>query len=188
MRLLALYGRLLGPLLAGYLMFDKAFAYIHLPGTPLYVGEFVLLTGGLGVLAATGYLRAAIADAPVLVMLGAFFCWGFLRFLPGLRAYGVVAVRDFALVVLLPVRVLHRGRPGQVTRPPEPLDGRVRPAAALAARLAPGGHRPGVGEGGEQAGRPVLGDPGPDPRTWRRRRRRAPRPGLAVAVPRHPQR
>src|SRR5689334_2026187 len=79
-------------------MFDKAFAYIHLPGTPLYVGEIVLLTGGLGVLTATGYLRKAIADAPVLAMLGAFFGWGFLRLLPGLRAYGILAVRDFALV------------------------------------------------------------------------------------------
>jgi O-antigen ligase len=97
-RLLVLYGRLLGPLLAGYLLFDKAFAYIHLPGTPLYVGELVLLTGGLGVLTATGYLRAAIAEAPVLAMLGAFFGWGFLRFLPGLRAYGILAVRDLALV------------------------------------------------------------------------------------------
>ena len=57
-RLLVLYGRLLGPLLAGYLLFDKAFAYLHLPGTPLYVGELVLVVGGLGTLAATGYLRA----------------------------------------------------------------------------------------------------------------------------------
>src|SRR6185437_9261109 len=43
-------------------------------------------------------LRTAIADAPVLAMLAAFFCWGFLRFLPGLRAYGILAVRDLALV------------------------------------------------------------------------------------------
>src|SRR5438034_11699429 len=90
-RLLVLYGRLLGLLLAGYLVFDKAFAYIHLPGTPLYVGELVLFTGGLGVLTATGYLRAAIVDAPVLAMLVAFFGWGFLRLLPGLRAYGILA-------------------------------------------------------------------------------------------------
>ena len=49
-RLLVLYGRLLGPLLGGYLLLDKAFAYIHLPGTPLYVGEMVLIVGALGVL------------------------------------------------------------------------------------------------------------------------------------------
>ena len=35
--LFVLYGRLIGPLLGGYLLFDKAFAYLHLPGTPLFV-------------------------------------------------------------------------------------------------------------------------------------------------------
>jgi hypothetical protein len=96
--LLVLYGWLVGPLLAGYLLFDKAFAYIHLPGTPLYVGEGVLLVGALGTLAATGYLRVSIRDDPILALLAAFFLWGFIRFLPGLRVYGIYAVRDFALV------------------------------------------------------------------------------------------
>jgi hypothetical protein len=97
-RMLVLYGRLLGPLLVGYLLFDQAFAYIHLPGTPLYVGEIVLVVGSLGVLAATGYLRVVIRDEPILALLGAFFVWGFIQFLPGLRIYGISAVRDFALV------------------------------------------------------------------------------------------
>ena len=97
-RLLLLYGRLLGPLLAGYLMFDKPFAYIHLPGTPLYVGEMVLAVGGVGVLASTGYLRAAVAADPILSLLAAYFLWGVIRFLPGYHAYGINAVRDFALV------------------------------------------------------------------------------------------
>ena len=97
-RMLVLYGRLLGLLLVGYLLFDQAFAYIHLPGTPLYVGEIVLFVGSLGVLAATGYLRVVIRDEPILALLGAFFVWGFIQFLPGLRIYGISAVRDFALV------------------------------------------------------------------------------------------
>jgi len=96
-RLLLLYGRLIGPLLAGYLMFDRAFAYLHVPGTPLYIGELVIVIGVLGVLSATGYLRAAIRDEPILALLAAFFVWGLLRFLPGYRAYGVNAIRDFAL-------------------------------------------------------------------------------------------
>ena len=97
-RLLVLYGRLLGPLLGGYLLLDRAFAYIHLPGTPAYVGELVLTVGGLGVLSATGYLRIPVRDEPVLALLAAFFLWGFIRFLPGLRTYGIInAVRDFAL-------------------------------------------------------------------------------------------
>jgi hypothetical protein len=96
--LLVLFGWLVGPLLAGYLLFDKAFAYIHLPGTPLYVGEMVLLVGALGCLAATGYLRIVVRDDAMLALLAAFFLWGFIRFLPGLRVYGIYAVRDFALV------------------------------------------------------------------------------------------
>jgi hypothetical protein len=97
-RLLVRYGRLLGPLLAGYMLLDKAFAYIHLPGTPLYVGELVLTVGGLGVLSATGYLRIPVRDEPILALLAAFCLWGFIRFLPGFRTYGLWAVRDFALV------------------------------------------------------------------------------------------
>ncbi len=96
-RLLVRYGQLLGPLLGGYLLLDKAFAYIHLPGTPLYVGEMTLVVGGLGVLSATGYLRIPLRDEPILALLAAFFVWGFIRFLPGLHSYGINAVRDFAL-------------------------------------------------------------------------------------------
>lgn len=97
-RMLDLYGLLLAILIAGYLMFDKAFAYIHLPGTPLYVGEMVLTVGGVGCLAATGYLRAVLKNEPIMALLAAFFLWGFLRFLPGLHTYGILAVRDFALI------------------------------------------------------------------------------------------
>jgi hypothetical protein len=96
-RLLVRYGQLLGPLLGGYLLLDKAFAYIHLPGTPLYVGELTLVVGCLGVLSATGYLRIPLRDEPILTLLAAFFVWGFIRFLPGLHSYGISAVRDFAL-------------------------------------------------------------------------------------------
>jgi len=96
-RVLVLYGQLLGPLLGGYLLLDRAFAYIHLPGTPAYVGELVLAVGGLGALEATGYLRIPLRDEPILAVLAAWFLWGFIRFLPGYRAYGTEAVRDFAL-------------------------------------------------------------------------------------------
>jgi hypothetical protein len=89
---------LLGPLLGGYLLLDRAFAYVHLPGTPAYVGELVLFVGALGVLSATGYLRIPVRDEPVLALLAAFFLWGLIRLPPGLRTYGITnAVRDFAL-------------------------------------------------------------------------------------------
>lgn len=97
-RPLALYAWLLGPVILGYLFFDKAFAYLHLPGTPLYVGEILLVVGGLGALAATEYLRVPVRDEPILALLAAFFLWGLIRFLPGYRTYGIYAMRDFALV------------------------------------------------------------------------------------------
>jgi len=97
-RLLVVYGRLLGPLLGGYMLLDRAFAYIHLPGTPAYVGELVLVVGSCGVLAATGYLRIPVRDEPVLALLAAFFLWALIRLPPGMRSYGIInAVRDFAL-------------------------------------------------------------------------------------------
>lgn len=88
---------MLSPLLAGYLLFDKAFAYLHLPGTPLYVAEMVLAVGAFGALAASGYLRVPIRDEPILVLLGVFMLWGLIRFLPEVSTYGIDAVRDSAI-------------------------------------------------------------------------------------------
>ena len=95
--LLVTYSWWLGLILAGDMMFDRAFAYIHVPGTPLYIGEMVLGIGIVGVLAATGYLRVVVRDEPILALLSAFFLWGLIRFLPGIRTYGIDAIRDFAL-------------------------------------------------------------------------------------------
>ena len=96
-RALALYGRLLGPLIAGYLLFDKAFAYIHIPGTTLYLSEIVLGLGVVGVLGATGYLRIPLRDEPILAVLAAFAGWGAIRTAPGPGEYGIDALRDSAL-------------------------------------------------------------------------------------------
>jgi hypothetical protein len=96
-RLFLLYGRLIGALLAGYLLFDKAFAYLHLPGTPLFVGEMVLGVGLLAALAATRYLHVPIRDEPTLALLGAFAAWGLIRALPGVNTYTIDALRDSAL-------------------------------------------------------------------------------------------
>lgn len=96
-RLLVLYGALLGPLLGGYLLFDRAFAYLHPPGVPFYVGEMVLVTGILGTLTATAYLRAPLRDEPTLALLGAFMLWGLIRSVPGFGAYGMDAIRDSVL-------------------------------------------------------------------------------------------
>ncbi len=96
-RLLDIYGRVIGPLLAGYLLFDKAFAYIHLPGSPAYIGEMVLALGVLGVITGTGYLRVPLAHEPVLMLLLVFGLWGVLRTVPNVGTYGLDTIRDAAL-------------------------------------------------------------------------------------------
>ena len=96
-RVFVLYGRLIAVLLAGYLLFDKAFAYLRIPGTPLYVSEIVLCVGVIGAVFATRYLRVPIRDEPILSLLGAFAIWGMIRALPGIAEYKVDALRDSAL-------------------------------------------------------------------------------------------
>jgi O-antigen ligase len=96
-RLFVVYGRLLGPLLAGYLLFDRAFAYLHLPGSPLFVGELMLVLGAAAALAATHYFLVPVRDEPVLALLVAFVLWGLIRMVPGLATYHLDAVRDAAL-------------------------------------------------------------------------------------------
>ncbi|TCO23375.1 O-antigen ligase-like membrane protein [Kribbella steppae] len=96
-RLWVLYGRLLGPLLAGYLLFDRAFAYLHLPGSPLFVGEMVLWVGAVATLVATRYLQMPIRDEPILALLVTFALWGLIRMVPGVATYQLDAVRDAAL-------------------------------------------------------------------------------------------
>lgn len=91
------YGRVLGALLLGYMVFDRAFAYLHLPGMPLFIGEMVLLLGVWAALRSTGVLRTSVAAEPVLALLGAFMLWGAIRTVPGLAAYGLDAPRDAAL-------------------------------------------------------------------------------------------
>jgi hypothetical protein len=96
-RLFVVYGRLLGPLLAGYLLFDRAFAYLHLPGSPLFVGEMVLAVGAVAALVSTRFFQVPIRDEPILAVLGAFALWGFIRMVPGVATYQLDALRDAAL-------------------------------------------------------------------------------------------
>lgn len=91
------YGQVLGALLLGYMLFDRAFAYIHLPGLPVFIGEMVLLLGVWAALRSTGTLRASVAAEPVLALLAAFMLWGALKTVPGLATYGLDAPRDAAL-------------------------------------------------------------------------------------------
>jgi hypothetical protein len=95
--LFVVYGRLLGILLAGYLFFDRAFAYLHLPGSPLFVAELMLGIGVVAAMTATRYFLVPIREEPVYALLLAFALWGLVRTMPGVGIYQLDAVRDAAL-------------------------------------------------------------------------------------------
>jgi len=92
------YGTALAVVLGAFMLFDRAAAYLRVPGTPLYLGECLLLLGILTCASAPGYVRAALRDEPVLAVVLAFVVWGLARAVPNVGAYGVLdTVRDAAL-------------------------------------------------------------------------------------------
>lgn len=119
-RLFSLYATLIGPLLGWYMMFDKAGAYIHIPGTPLYLGEMLLLVGVGGAVFSTRYLRLTIRDEPMLFLLGVFMLWGLARTVPEVSHYHMAAFRDAALwyygLFALFICTAARVRPDVLTR------------------------------------------------------------------------
>lgn len=82
-------------LLVGYLLFDRAFAWLHVPGTPAFVGEMVLGLGVLYLLTTRTRIESLRQSTP-LVFVAVFILWGVWRALPGFTEYGVDALRDAA--------------------------------------------------------------------------------------------
>src|SRR5690242_15610071 len=56
-RVMRWVGLLLAPVLVGYAFLDRGFAYIHIPGIPIFAGEVVVLVGLVAAVVATAYLR-----------------------------------------------------------------------------------------------------------------------------------
>ncbi len=83
-------------LLGGYLFFDRAFAWIHIPGTPIFVGELVLLAG-LFVTYKSRKALAFIRRSPAMQLLVTFMAFGLILTLAGVSKWGLDAVRDGAL-------------------------------------------------------------------------------------------
>jgi O-antigen ligase len=88
---------LIPPVIAGYILFDRAFAYIHVPPIPLFVGEFVVLVAVVAALVATGHIHRAIRHSTAVKLLIVFALWGVLRTIPYVGTYHVNAIRDAAL-------------------------------------------------------------------------------------------
>jgi O-antigen/teichoic acid export membrane protein len=87
----------LGLLLGGYLFLNKSFAYLHVPGTPVFVGEMVF---GIGLVEATLIRvpwRRLVAQSAILKVLAVFMAACSLRLAVDLPRYRLDAVRDSAI-------------------------------------------------------------------------------------------
>jgi hypothetical protein len=84
-------------LLLGYLLFDRGFAWLHVPGTPVFVGEAVFALGMLMLITTRVRLASVARAGTPLVVLLLFMLWGLARGLPGIPVYGIDAARDLAM-------------------------------------------------------------------------------------------
>jgi O-antigen/teichoic acid export membrane protein len=87
----------LGLLLGGYLFFSKSFAYLHVPGTPVFVGEIVLAIGMFEALQLPSPWRHLLSRAPVLKVVLVFLAICGVRLFFDYPAYGLDAARDAAI-------------------------------------------------------------------------------------------
>lgn len=82
-------------LLMGYVFLDRGFAWLHVPGTPLFVTEIVLATGLVA--AIRGVSRPLVwKNSTTVFLLVAFAVWGLIRTFPHLFADVESAFRDSA--------------------------------------------------------------------------------------------
>lgn len=83
--------------LAGYIMLDRPFAWIHIPGTPLFVGEMVIALGIWVILSTRSGVGSLIRSGASLRALRNFMLWGLALLAIGILPYGLDAVRDSAI-------------------------------------------------------------------------------------------
>jgi hypothetical protein len=106
--------------LGGYLFFDRAFAYIHVPGTPIFIGEAVIILGGYAMLAANLHLGRLVRHSATLKALVAYMAWGAFLLARAIGQYGEDAIRDAALWYYASVAILVVGvivsRPDRLSR------------------------------------------------------------------------
>lgn len=91
-----LFDRLLPLLLVGYIFLDRGFAWLHIPGTPLFVSEIVLAFGIAGALSVIAR-PVSWQRSSVVFLLVLYAGWGMIRTVPGLLDDPVVALRDSAI-------------------------------------------------------------------------------------------
>ncbi len=110
----------------GYVLFDKSFAWVHVPGVPIFIGEIVLFLAVIVLLRHQRDTTAVLRGSPLMLTAALLFVWGALRLAFDLPVWGLDALRDSAqtnyiLVGMAAAVVLWR-EPGLMKRL-----GRLRP-------------------------------------------------------------
>jgi hypothetical protein len=104
--------------LTGYILFDRPFAWLHVPGTPLFVGEMVIALGIAVLLTTNTRLPSLVRSSSSLRALRAFMFWGLALLAVGILPYGLDAIRDSAIwyygIIAFFVVVLFVSRPERV--------------------------------------------------------------------------
>ncbi len=91
------FERVLLVLLAGYAIADRGFAWIHVPGTPLFLGEMVLALGVLAAMSIRVPIAAARRVSPAFKVLLVWMGWGLIFLVLSIPEFGLDAIRDSAI-------------------------------------------------------------------------------------------
>ena len=84
-------------ILLGYLFFSRSFAYVHIPGTPVFIGEIVLAIGLIEAVRLRPPWLRIIARSPILKALACFMALCGCRLIVDLPTYGLDALRDSSI-------------------------------------------------------------------------------------------
>lgn len=90
------FKRVTAVVVLGYLLLDRAFAWVHIPGIPVFAGEVVFLLAIVVLIVHQRAAAAVIRRSPLLKTAGFLFIWGLLRLSFDLPIWGMSALRDGA--------------------------------------------------------------------------------------------
>ncbi len=107
-------------ILIGYIIFDRPFAWIHVPGTPLFIGEMVIALGAAVILSSSTGFTGIVRSSASLRVLRSFMAWGAVLLALGILPYSFDAIRDSAIwyygIIAMYVALLLVSDPERVNR------------------------------------------------------------------------
>lgn len=119
-RLVGIFETMLLVILLVYLVFDRAGAWIHIPGTPIFIGELTIAIGLVAMSVTRVPVGGAIRKSPALKGLAFWMGWGAVLLALAITRYGLDAIRDSALwyygVAAVLVTFLLLSNPGRLGR------------------------------------------------------------------------